>query len=321
MTDKNYRLKVYEELSSVLSDHKANFISKGVKLPLQPVPCSKNGLLTQLPCINGKTGWPWSIEVDPSVYQAATNWPKITVVIPSYNQGEFIEEAIRSALLQNYPNLELIVMDGGSTDRSKEVLNQYAPWISYWQGEKDNGQGQAINMGFSIASGDYYGWLNSDDFYNERALLVLGKEILETGKEFYYGDALSTNEDNTVQNYWKAFWVTDGFLRYGGVIASHSAFWSRSIHQPIWEKMNCNVDGELWIRLVEGRRKKHIRFPLGTIRSYDDTKSASLTWKSKWKEDDINIEMVHGKPPTSRSFKSYLFRFVQRLYKKYGSHN
>lgn len=318
MIDKSRRLKLYEELRSVLADHKKNFLSRGISLPLKPVPYSNSGLLAQLPPVGGKTGWPWSKEVDASIYQSKPDWPKITVVIPSYGQGEFIEEAIRSVLLQNYPNLELIIMDGGSKDESKKILECYSHWLSYWQSEKDKGQGQAINMGFSIASGDFYGWLNSDDFYNEKAFFMLASEIIRSDKAFYYGDSFSVNRDNTVQNYCKGFLVKDAFLRFGGLIASHSAFWKSSIHQPVWEAMNCNVDGELWIRLVKGKSRKHIKFPIGSLRYYDDTKSAHSNWKDKWKEDDLNIENVHGSPPTARSLKAYLFRFIQKVYKKYS---
>ncbi len=317
MKDKNYRATIYGELSSILSDHKNNFISKKVDLPLKPVLYLNDGLLNQLPKRDGKTGWPWTVEVERSLYEATRHWPKLTVVIPAYNQGEFIEEAIRSVLMQNYPNLELIVMDGGSTDNSRAILEQYSPWISYWQSEKDKGQGQAINMGFSIASGDYYGWLNSDDFYNEKAFFVLASEIIKSKKAFYYGDSFTVNRDRSDNVLWKGYLVRDIFLRFGGLIASHSAFWKSSVHQPVWEKMNCNVDGELWIRLVKGLTKKHIKFPIGSVRYYDNTKSAHPNWTAKWKEDDINIERVHGSPPGPRSALAYYFRFVQKLYKKY----
>ena len=319
MIDKEYKAKVDEELSVVLSNHKNNFVSKGMQLPLPIVSFSKSGLLAILPSVKNKTGWPWDVEVDSAVYETGRKWPKITVVIPSYNQGEFIEETIRSVVLQNYPSLELIIMDGGSTDNSKEVIAAYGPWMSYWQSEKDQGQGQAINMGFSIASGDYYGWLNSDDFYNPGAFLVLASEIIRSNKNFYYGDAYSVDRDITNRYYWKAFLVKNIFLRFGGLIASHSAFWKNTIHQPVWETMNCNVDGELWIRLVKNQSRKHIKFPIGTLRFYEDTKSSGINWKKKWDEDDLNIDRVHGRPPKSRSFKAYFHRFVQKIYKSFNT--
>ena len=82
---------------------------------------------------------------------------------PSYNQGQFIEETIRSVLLQGYPDLEYIIIDGGSTDHSVEIIRKYEPWLTYWVSERDRGQSHAINKGFCRSTGVLLGWLNSDD--------------------------------------------------------------------------------------------------------------------------------------------------------------
>lgn len=98
------------------------------------------------------------------------DWPRITIVTPSYNQGQYLERTIRSVLLQGYPNLEYLVIDGGSTDSSVEVIRRYQPWLTYWVSERDRGQSAAINKGFARATGDIHGYLNSDDFYQPNAL-------------------------------------------------------------------------------------------------------------------------------------------------------
>jgi len=120
----------------------------------------------------GRTGWPWITEAgwDSASDSVKRDVPRITVVTPSFNQAEFIEETIRSVLLQGYPNLEYIVIDGGSTDGSVEVIEKYSPWLTYWCSEPDRGQSHAINKGFERATGEILGWINSDDILYSGAL-------------------------------------------------------------------------------------------------------------------------------------------------------
>jgi len=121
---------------------------------------------------SGLTGWPWTEAAPtvPDVMPDGRPWPKVTIVTPSYNQAQFLEETIRSVLLQGYPNLEYIIMDGGSSDDSAKIIKKYEPWLAHWVSKKDKGQGNAINMGFARATGEWLGWLNSDDWYNPLAL-------------------------------------------------------------------------------------------------------------------------------------------------------
>ncbi len=140
---------------------------------LPTVPYSNTGLLSSLPApLDERTGWPWTKETPPlpPTLPNGKQWPKISIVTPSYNQGQFIEETIRSVLLQNYPNLEYVIMDGGSTDNTVSILEKYTDWISLWRSEKDNGQTHAINKGFEYASGFIRGYLNSDDLLMLEAL-------------------------------------------------------------------------------------------------------------------------------------------------------
>ncbi|MBB6235498.1 hypothetical protein HDC90_000095 [Pedobacter sp. AK013] len=101
-------------------EYRMLFLQQGTTYTLTPISTSKNGLLIDLPNTTNLTGWPWDVEVNPKAYDARVSWPKITVVSPSYNQSIYLEETLRSVLLQNYPNLEYIVMDGFSSDNSKD---------------------------------------------------------------------------------------------------------------------------------------------------------------------------------------------------------
>ena len=107
-------------------------------------------------------------------------WPRISIVTPSYNQGQFIEETIRSVLLQGYPDLEYIVIDGGSKDNSVEMIEKYGPWLTYWVSESDRGQSHAINKGFRLSSGEVMAWINSDDVYAPGAFCAVATHVLDS---------------------------------------------------------------------------------------------------------------------------------------------
>lgn len=124
----------------------------------------------------GKNGWPWtegSVQLTGSMPDGQ-DWPTISIVTPSYNQGIFLEEAIRSILLQGYPNLEYVIIDGKSTEGSVELIQKYEPWLSCWVSEPDSGQSAALNKGFNRCSGDFVTFLSNDDIYLEGTLADVG---------------------------------------------------------------------------------------------------------------------------------------------------
>jgi hypothetical protein len=113
----------------------------------------------------GCAGWPWDVETPPPAQEESAAWPTITVISPSYNQAAFVEASLRSVLLQGYPKLEYLVLDGGSTDGAAQVIEKYAPFLSGWVSAPDGGQADAINKGFARATGQVIAWLNTDDRY------------------------------------------------------------------------------------------------------------------------------------------------------------
>ncbi len=126
--------------------------------------CPKLGELPPPPL--GRTGWPWTEETPPlaATMPDGGPWPSISIVTPSFNQGVYLEETIRSILLQGYPNLEYIIVDGGSTDESVAIIKKYEPWLTYWVSEPDQGQPDAINKGLARCNGEIFQWINPDDY-------------------------------------------------------------------------------------------------------------------------------------------------------------
>ncbi len=208
----------------------------------------------------GKTGWLWTegSSVIPPTMPNGKPWQKISIITPSYNQGRFLEKTIRSALLQGYPNLEYIVIDGGSTDNSVEIIKKYEPWLAYWVSEPDRGQAHAINKGFDRATGEIFAWLNSDDIYLPDALRLVAEKF-DTEKEAgaLVGIGHKVDEaDNIVYTP-----PRESELNFQSLLdwrKSHfmqpSCFFTRQAWQtcgPLNENLNYCLDVDLWLKISQ----------------------------------------------------------------------
>ncbi len=182
-----------------LLEYRKEFVAKGLEIPLPTVPCFSTGLLAELPPPPpGFTGWPWTEETNPAIYKNTEDWTKFSIITPSYNQGRFIEETIRSVLLQNYPNLEYIILDGGSQDEAVEIIKKYEKWLSFWVSDRDRGQAHAINKGLSIITGSFWQWINSDDRYFPNVLQQVALILKSGDYDTFYGGVHESTDDGNI---------------------------------------------------------------------------------------------------------------------------
>ncbi len=181
--------------------------------------------------------------------------PLVSIITPSYNQAQYLEATIRSVLEQDYPNIEYIVVDGGSTDGSVEIIRRFADKLAWWVSEKDRGQTDALNKGFAHATGSIHAWLNSDDTYKPHAIAE-AVEYLQAHPEvgLVYGDADYIDEKGRVIGRFQATQTDRRRLLQGYVhIPQQSSFWRGELwHQlgPLDPTFQYAMDYDLWVRIT-----------------------------------------------------------------------
>jgi glycosyltransferase involved in cell wall biosynthesis len=228
---------------------------------------------------------------------------KISIVTPSYNQAEFIERTIQSVLNQDYPEIEYIIMDGGSTDGSLEIIKKYSDKL-IWKSEKDHGQSDAINKGLKLATGDIVAFLNSDDTYEPGALSkVAGYFQQNPNVKWAYGKCKIIDENNTeirkpitfyknllLKNYSYKKLLSENF------ISQPATFWKKELHSEIGyinEDEHFCMDYEFWLRIGKKYPAGVINSYLANFRYYANSKSGSVNKKQF--QDELRIAKKFGK--------------------------
>jgi glycosyltransferase involved in cell wall biosynthesis len=208
--------------------------------------------------------------------------PKISVIVPSYNQGAYIERTIQSILNQRYPNLEIIVMDGGSTDQTLKILKKYSKKI-VWFSEKDAGQADAINKGLRFSSGQILAYLNSDDTYEPKALHTIAKYFLKHPKtQFVYGQGCLINKKDKRIGMYNDSPMTHKSLYAACGISQPTAFWTREVYRkigPFDATLQYTMDYDYWIRVSAHYSLQHLKTPLANTRIHAQSKTSSQTHK------------------------------------------
>ncbi len=208
----------------------------------------------------------------------SSNLPLVSIVIPSYNQARFLEFTIRSVLEQDYPNIEYILVDGGSTDGSVDIIRRYADRFAWWVSEEDKGHADALNKGFSHAKGEILAWLNSDDTYYLGAISDAVASLRahpEVG--MVYGDADLTDENGKVIGRFASRQTDYRKLLRGSVHIPQATTFFRA---DLWKKvgpLNLSLffafDYELWVRLAKISKLLYIPRKWATFRLHEEGKS------------------------------------------------
>lgn len=235
---------------------------------------------------------------------------KISIVTPSYNQGVFIRDTIESVMKQNYSNYEHIVVDGGSTDETVNILKEYKhlKWIS----EKDNGPSNAINKGFEMATGEIYGWINSDDYYEENIFMEVEKEFRKKEVKFLCGDMtiVDINKKYIFSNHTPKL-LRDNLINNSIDIRQPSTFFSSDLFKSVGgldESLKLTFDYELFLRMLEKTDSHYIQKNLSYYRDHVFT----LTRRQIRKQaiELFKVTRKYGAKYTSRIMRTILRKFI-----------
>ena len=237
-----------------------------------------------------------------------TQWPKISIITPSYNQAGYIEATMKSVLDQEYPNLEYIIVDGGSDDGSAEIIERYSDRLAYWVSEPDEGQTDALIKGFDRATGDIMGWLCSDDLLEPTAL----REVAET---FYrdpqlqvaYGDGVWIDAEGHITKQKKEIGFNRFIFMYDhNYLPQPSTFWRRGIYEEVggldacW---NLAMDADLWAKFAEHTEPRHVPRQWSRMRRYPEQKNSRLRKDSDREDARIRARYLPDEPAWRRKAK------------------
>lgn len=250
----------------------------------------------------GKIGWPWTETPEPlpETMSDGSPWTKISIVTPSFNQGQFIEETIRSVLLQGYPNLEFIIIDGGSTDNSTEIIKRYESWLAYWISEPDRGQSHAINKGIEKATGEILFWLNSDDVVLPGAFIRIAKLFVTHPDVF-----LITGQAQLISDYGNEIGkLSSNFTSWEDLITTPSnqirqisTFFRRDLFDSyglLNENLYIAMDTDLLFRFTEHHAPLVIADELTAFRVQPNSKTANHIMVGYQETDKKRLEILTG---------------------------
>lgn len=204
--------------------------------------------------------------------------PLVSIVTPSYNQSQFLEETILSVLRQDYPNIEYIIIDGGSTDNSVEIIRKYEDRLAYWVSEKDRGQTHAVSKGFAMAGGSMMNWLCSDDVLEPSMVSISVDYLLRfPSVGMTYGDRIRIDGKGNIYSMQRFPAFRPYFLRWGFSIPQDTVLFRREAFEAaggLDESLKMAMDFDLWCRISKIALIRHIPAFLGRFRIHGSNKSS-----------------------------------------------
>jgi len=244
---------------------------------------------------------------------------KISVIVPSFNQMQYLDAALRSIIKQEYAEKEIIVMDGGSTDGSVDVIRKYESHLAYWRSGADGGQSRAIYDGFGIASGEIIGWLNSDDVLAPGALERVARAAGQSGSPdcLFYGGNEVIDSEGRVQEKFYPTWMIGCVARIiGPVLCQPGTFFGRSAYLRVGgvdPDLKYAMDLDLWLKfLLSGVKFVAIPEIQGKYRCHSMQKGRSHTWVQHSLDEHRKLALRYGIAPLG-SARNRLARQVQRV--------
>ncbi len=247
-----------------------------------------------------------------------TNLPTISIVTPSYNQGRFLEATIQSVLQQNYPSLEYIIQDGGSSDNTREILERYRDHLTYVESAPDRGQAHAINKGFARTTGEIMAWLNSDDILLPGTLWYVADFFRRHPEiDVIYGHRVIINEEGLEIGRWVLPPHDDQVLLWADFIPQESLFWRRRI----WEKIGAHLDEsfqfaldwDLLLRFQQaGARFYRVPRFLAAFRVHERQKTSQQIHEQGLQEMQRIRQRIHGRVVTQREIEQHIRGYLRR---------
>jgi len=255
------------------------------------------------------------------IFKEDPNYPKISIVTPSYNQAQFLERTILSVLNQNYPNLEYIIIDGGSTDGSIEIIKKYEKYLAYWVSEKDKGQTDAINKGFQKSTGKIIAWLNSDDTYLPETLYKVMKNFKQNPEaDLIFGNIYFINEhDKRIGELKFTEFDFNTLIYEGGNLHQTGTFWTRKVYEKVGG-LNSDykfcMDYDFFCRVAKAGKLYHMRDFLANFRIHANAKSSTINHIGSKEHQEIMMRYI-SKNLNKWNLKYNKFICITRRFYKY----